>query len=265
MDGVILEQSEILVLMDSVRADAIVGFDNSLLLPSDKEIHRSLVKKGIEQLKQRGWLELQNDTHVLNGDLGVMAGVVAHPELVVITVKDTPGLGQQGFWHYIANRLAVEFTMPEVNQFRMAALSNLETVLRRVQYLLSVQNGRFSPPINFTIPQQLFFDVKNLIEEGSRQKALDALKSEKVELVIANNLLDVMENPQLSATVALLRCQESEVVDARNIALLKGSQTDWLIKQTVAGEPIFEIQSITADSFFKILVDQLVELAQPIV
>ena len=50
MDGIVLEQSEFLVLLDAVKADAVIGMETDYILPATAEEHKAKVRAGLEKL-----------------------------------------------------------------------------------------------------------------------------------------------------------------------------------------------------------------------
>jgi hypothetical protein len=262
MDGITLEQAEFLVLLDAVKADELIGIDQARILPSSLDEHQALIRSGIEKLQQRGWLDIEDGIHVLNRDLLTMAMVMAYPELVVLSIRDTPDIGRQEFLHYLAGQFVVEFTMPTLHEYRLAGLPNLAAMLERVQFVLGMTNGiQNAPDIQFTLNQALFFTVRDLTNAGTPDKAAAALTEQGISDQAAQALLKAMQNPLLSGTVSFLRCQATEVVDARDLAWIKSSQGIWLFQQIVPGEPELRAETIAADALPQYLTQTLVDLA----
>ena len=85
----------------------------------------------------RNWLNEQDDVYLLNPDLVVMVGTVAHPDLVIVVIRDIPDAGSQEFLYYRSDMTIGEFTMPEQGGYRLATLPNLELTLERIRFLLA--------------------------------------------------------------------------------------------------------------------------------
>src|SRR5512139_2769530 len=121
MNGILLKRSEFLTLLNATRAQAVVGFKSEELFPEEAKL-RALVLEGIESLKQRGLLRVENDLHVIDTDLLALMMVVSYPQLAAITTRDNPGTGQQLFLHYQASNVAVEQTLPDAATHRLVVL-----------------------------------------------------------------------------------------------------------------------------------------------
>ena len=140
MTGVILDRSEFVVLMDAVKAPAVIGLDTASLVPADKAQLQALVLEGLEKLKQRGLVRVEGDVHVLDAGLLALAGAVGRPEVAAITRKDTPGVGSQLFLHYLSPPIIAEQTLPSEQQHRLAALADMPTLIERLLAILPVQD-----------------------------------------------------------------------------------------------------------------------------
>src|SRR5512139_1207675 len=91
MNGILLKRSEFLTLLNATRAQAVVGFKSEELFPEEAKL-RALVLEGIESLKQRGLLRVENDLHVIDTDLLALMMVVSYPQLAAITTRFEPVL-----------------------------------------------------------------------------------------------------------------------------------------------------------------------------
>ena len=74
MDGLVLEDSELLVLLDAVSSPDLIAIDQVALLPNTRQAHESAIESGIEKLKGRGLAKSQNDICVL--DREIQSGIV---------------------------------------------------------------------------------------------------------------------------------------------------------------------------------------------
>lgn len=261
MDGIILEQSEFLLLLDAVNANELIAIDSAKVLPRDREEHRRLGLEGIEKLKDRGWLTLQDGVYMLNPDLVIMVGTVAHPTLALVVIRDIPA-GRQEFLYYRSEQAIVEFTLPAEGQYRLATLPNIEMTVARIQFLLAEDAPERDPAHSFTIDQDAFFAVREQMLAGDRATAEAILTSHDVAAATRRTLLDAMSEPLLSGTVAILRCEEDVVVDARNLAVLIGPQVAWAFQQTEAGVPQMRAETIDEASLSSILLDLLASLVE---
>src|SRR5438105_2972560 len=100
MEEIVLSRAEFLVLLDAMGATAVVGFDEQELFPASIDEHRRLVEQGQAMLQERGLLRIApNDVRALDPLLLIIAATIARPEIALISVRDTPGVGKQLFLH----------------------------------------------------------------------------------------------------------------------------------------------------------------------
>jgi hypothetical protein len=261
MDGIILHRSEFLVLMDAVRATAVIGLDNEALFPANVEQKKAIIQEGIARLKERGWLRVENDTHALLPDLLAMAAVVANPEVVFLTVRETPEIGKQLFLHYQADRFVVEQTLPSEQEHRLASLPDVATTIQRIGHILPLAKGEGKGAFTFTMSQTQFFAAKEMVEQGKDEPAAYLFRQAGLPAEGINRLLDAMQEPQFSGTVALLKRQGDEIVDARNLAALQGPDSAWLMYQVQPGEEVLRVEMGEAADLEHLLAQWFQELS----
>lgn len=260
MSGLTLDRSEFLVLMDAVKAPVVVGLDTQTLVPADKEQHKALVLAGLEKLKQRGLLRVEGDVHVLDPGLLAVAMAVGRPDVVVITRKDTPGLGSQLFLHYVAGPAIVEHTLPNEQEHRLAALPDRPTLIERLAAIMPAPDSQARPDERGVLSQDAFVAVKRQAENGAVAAAKAALAQGGLTPAGAESLAQALAHPVFGGTIALLAIEGSEATDARNLALVQGQDAAWLIKQTTPGAPEFEVHTTDGLGLRTVLVRWLQEL-----
>jgi hypothetical protein len=244
MSGILLDRSEFLALMDAAQANGVVGVEMENIAPADVEEHKALVLEGLKRLEDRGLLRMVDDVNVIDVDLVSMAVLIAHPETAVITSREEPEAGQQLFMHYLAGDVVMEQTRPDEQTFRWALVPNRTELVERILGILPIQEEPSSTTVQGTIDQEEFVDFRVVVESGDHdaaraQLALHGITGDSAEVVIAT-----VDNPEFAGTVAVLRCENDEVVDARNLLVLQGDEDVLLLKQVVPGEPTLEIKSI---------------------
>jgi hypothetical protein len=214
-------------------------------------------------LKERSWLTQVDDVYLLNPELLIMVGTVAYPSLVLVVIRDVPDRGQQEFIYYRSDRAIVEFTMPAGGGYRLATLPNLETTLARVRHVLTEdENVEPARDFAFTMDQEAFFRVKDLMVAGDRAAAATLLDEEGVVEPTARALLDAMERPRLSGTVAALLVADDTAIDARNVATLIGAGALWVFRQEPPGATTIAGRTLDRPALENELADQLVSLIE---
>ncbi len=246
MEEIILSRAEFLVLLDALGASAVVGIDSRELFPASIDEHRRMVEQGQRMLQERGLLEISPDgVRVLDQLLAMIAAVVARPEIALINVRDTPGVGRQLFLHYQSGEYVVEQTFPAEGQHRLATLPDLAALFDRLLAIFPVQDEP-APEAAAELPQEEFLAAKDHAESGRAAEALAILAGHGLAGEDAAALVDAMAEPVFSGTIALLRCAGEQVVDARNPAIVQGRRAGWSIAQAVPGEPRFRVTRVDA-------------------
>ena len=169
MGGITLARPEFLVLMDAVQAPGVVGLDTLELVPGDKDEHKAVVADGIERLKERGALRVEDGINVLDTTLIGMAMVIANPDLALVTTRDNPGTGQQLFLHYKAQAFVVEQTLPSEQEHRLAMVGEAE-LIDRIMEILPVSLEDPGGQMQAVLDQDEFFKAKDLAEAGDGRK-----------------------------------------------------------------------------------------------
>lgn len=260
MGGITLARPEFLVLMDAVQAPGVVGLDAVELVPEDATEHKALVAQGIEQLKERGALSVRDDIHVLDTTLLGMAMVIADPDLALITTLDTPAAGTQLFMHYRSRTLVVEHTLPSQQEHRLALVGEAE-LIDRIMEIFPVHFGGASPEMRAVLGQDEFMAAKDLAEMHEITKAQKLLKKQGVEVGVAEPLLAALADPEFGGTLAALRCQKAQVIDGRNLAVVQGAETAWLVRQPEPGSAEFEVAACNDEILRALLSDWIGELS----
>lgn len=263
MKEFILDQAEMLALMTAVNTSLIMGIDNERLIPDAQEKQAELAWQGIDSLKQRGLLRLENDTHIVDGDLMMMATAIAFPQVMTFITRDLPGVGQQQFFHYRTDPVNVELTMPTEEQYRLAALPDAVAALERIRQILPVTFAEDTISVQQTIEQELFFQIKTWAEQGKTSQAEEALQANGFAAESAAQLVQTIHSPTLGGTIAFMQVDDQEVVDGRNLAMVQDDQSAWLIQQAVPGEPVLNVVTVTAVAYSTALLEALNSLLQP--
>lgn len=252
-----LNPAEMLALMTAVNTSLILGIDNDRLVPDQQEQQQELALQGIEQLKQRALIKIQNGTYVLDGDLGLMAAAVAYPQVLTFITRDLPGQGQQQFLHYRADPVNVELTMPTEEEYRLAALPDAVAALARIRQILPVTLDYKGAKVRQSLEQELFFAVKSLAEAGQQDQAGATLQEAGFPAEAAAQFVQTLHSPTLGGTVAFMRVQDQKIVDGRNLAMVHDEQIAWLIYQATAGEASLIIETVTPVEYSTALLDTL--------
>lgn len=251
LDGLVFTRAEFLTLLAAVNPPDLIGIDTDSLIPTNPATHTTLVREGVEQLRQRGLLTVQGDERLIEDELIIMAGVVGFPQMVVLFIKQTPELGLQQFNYYLAEGIIIEHTMPEEGQYRLASISSLALWLDRLAFLLPVGQDATQPSYALSLAQSILTEAQNAAQDGQTDHAYRTLTGAGVADDAAQALVTAMANPVFSGSGAFLRTDPPNIVAARDVALLQGESSAWAIYQpepdglvtvrTIAGEELKEV------------------------
>jgi len=260
MSGIILERAELLMLLDAVQADGVIGLDTNTLRPASQAEHVALIRQGLESLSRRGAVEVVGEVVTINVDLLSMAMLMAHPEAAIVTSRDNPGLGQQLFLHYLAGEVVLEQTLPSEQQHRLALVPGPQGLVERLLGILPVQETPTAAQFRIEISPDDFFDVKQQVESNQFETARARLQQLQWHQVAIDHFLATFAKPDFGGAIALMRCQRDEVVDGRNVAVVQRGEAALWVKQVVPGEPLLEVATIHAAHMRELLAAWLAEL-----
>jgi len=229
MDGIVLSRDEFLVFLDAFHSVGVVGISQDELFPDNIDVLREQIYRGQRSLEERGLLRKDGDLHVLDGTLTDLMGVVTLPDVAIVTGRNVPEVGAQIFLHYLGNQLIVEQTFPVEGQHRLATIESLPVLLSRIAEILPLTT-ELDPTQAIVLPEETFIEAKELAENGQGEGALTIFAQRGFPTPVAQALVDTIQNPAFSGTVAILRCAENEVVDAFSVAVVQGERSAWIIQ-----------------------------------
>jgi hypothetical protein len=262
MDGILLQRSEFMVLLDAVQAAGVVGLPRETF-PREPDQFRNLVLDGVQRLQVRGLLRKQANVHVLNSDLLAMAATVAHPQLALLTTRDVPGTGQQVFLHYETSGMVVEQTFSEEQSHRLVALSNRGMLIDRLKAILSMPEKNGTPAVAFTVSSAALAEAKARAEDGQAEAAAQVLTQAGVEAVAAKGLVESFRAPVASSALVLMQCREGRVTSSRNAAVVQGPGATWLIIPAEPETAGFVVATATSTLLAGLMRRWMLELAPP--
>lgn len=263
MDGIVLSRAEFLELMAAANADTLIGIDDEQVLPNSKEEHQRLVLEGIEQLKERSLIHMEDDIHVINEELLLIGRIVAVPDLFFQITKHTPGLGRQDFLYYQYDRFIVEHTMPEPDRFRFATIPNTLALLNRVEFLLPLSEDPPEVAYDQRLEQEVFIGVQWLVERGDLDDATYILTDNDLSPEAAELLVGALNSPEFSGIVGMMRCQEGAITDGREMRVIIGEGSSWLMQLDPPGGDILRLQMAHAELFRVSFIELLQNLVEP--
>ncbi|KPL81727.1 hypothetical protein [Herpetosiphon geysericola] len=244
MDGLILERNEFLVLLEAARTNKIIGLDNDSLIPHDQASHLAALNQGVQGLVAKELATISADeTVMIEREILEFSQIMAFPDIAFITTRDMPEAGSQLFLHYVNQLGIVEQTLPTENQHRLAFLPDMLVLFDRLAFLLEVQPSKaFEASVR--ISQDEFLAIKGLAEDRADAEAFKRLTAAGLDQQAAQSLIEAIQAPVFSASLAIVRCEDTEIVDAINPAILQGPNSAWAIQLDETNPDVFEVQAI---------------------
>ena len=267
--GLQLDRAELLVLLDTVQADTIVGLPAEALATATPAERDVLLARGKASLLERGLLRV-DDEGAPRPDLRLiaLALLITRPQVVSLTIRNLNGQGKQLYLHYYADGVSIEHTLPTPETHRFVALMGVEEICERIIGVLPL-HAAFPSPEVADVPQDAFLAAKRLLEQHHFAEARAAFASIIHPEPVAKALFRTFLRPTLIATVAMFRCEEEQAaigahatadtaashprvrtVDARNILVVCDENCAWLIGQRIPGEQQLKIQHIEQDVLY---------------
>lgn len=258
MHEIRLKRPAFLALLDAVHASVIVGMARDKLFPQDEKERRAVLRQGIAELEQYGFLQAD---HQPLPDLLKLARIVAYPQIAFIVIRHVMGLGPQLFLLYQAQEGVIEQTFPAEGIHRLAVLPSIPLMLARVVQILSLPE-QLPFKDSLEIAQENFFHCDDLARHNQHTRALDALQPTDMPLSDAEALVTALQTADFRGEVTLLKCANQTIVDARDIVVVQDKQTAWYATQIVAGEPLLRVETVNAAIMQSLLSHCFVELTQ---
>jgi hypothetical protein len=264
MQELVLSHPEFLALLAMVQARQVVGMDPLSLFPASMEERRVVLEQGKAALEQRGALQNEGQTeYQLTPAFERLARTVAYPEIATIIVRNVAGVGQQLFLHYTARGMFVEQTFPTEQTHRLAVLPDISTMIERERYILAVEEG---PTTDTTLEmsEDDFRTVKELAQHQPRERAEAFFTQHGAQSAEAITLSQALAHPTSIGSVAMLRCEQEKIRDARSVFVLQGAASAWRAVQKVPGVPLLSIQSTNASDIQYQLLHYYEALSRPL-
>lgn len=258
MNEIRLERPAFLALLDAVQARVIVGIARDRLFPQDEEERGAVLKQGIAQLEQRGFLQAD---HQPDPDLLRLARIVAYPQTAFLVIRHVVGLGPQLFLLYQSPEGTAEQTFPTEGMHRLAVLSGIPLLLARATQLLSLPE-QLTFRSSVEIAQEDFFHCDHLARHNQHRQACEILQRAGMPSSSADILVEALQSSDFRGEVALLKCAQETIVDARDVVVILGKQTSWYATQIVAGEPLLRVETVNALTMQSLLSSYFVELTE---
>jgi hypothetical protein len=231
--SLVLSRAEFLVVLDILHSEHIFGLENSALFPADKDAHLELIDQGIQQLKERGLVRIEDGHHIIEHRLLEIGVIVTRPQVVITTIRDRTGIGGQLYLHYQAQNDVVEMMLPDENHYSLGQLPDIATAMDRLVRILDLPDGDcpFSKPQS--IERDHLYHVKTRLESADRAGAMIGLTKLGWPEPYAAAFLDVLAGQQAAGLINLMAPDGDRPEDRlgvmRDLTLIRDRKTAWLL------------------------------------
>jgi len=231
----ILSRAELVYVLNALQATRIVGVDlKEFTCPRQKL--EALLEEAEQSLIARSLLTVDNQsqTRLLAPELVEMVGALAFRSLAFVLVRGVRGKGQQLFIFNLYQDIMVEHTQPQDGIHRLALISTLEDLFARIESLVPLQPVIREGRPEFTIAQTEFERLRQQVQAGGNGEALSTLVAAGLAEDLAPLLIQALQNPLFTLSLACLECEGDAVVDASSVAIFADEQSAWGIWQGTA-------------------------------
>ena len=249
MSAVVLESEEFAYLLSVVHAKSMAGIKDSALFPSDAKAREKTYTKGLELMKEHGWIkpaEKPSQFH-FNDILYLMAAIVANPEFVMFTIRNTKSLGRQVIMHYMAGADIIELVATADKKYNLGIISDRATLFERIKSVLGLQFEKQNLQLQFRTEEHIINEIKDMVVKGQRQKAVEILENLGLGGLSVDSLLDALSETEISE-LEVFKAEKGQVTTGRRATLFQSKDIVWLIKKLDAVSTTLSVETIQADT-----------------
>ncbi len=264
--GLVFTKEEFALLLDVVKADDLIGIDQSELLPTSESDHVSSVQTGIESLLKRDLMKTdENDgKYIIKPVLIEAIKTIAQPEMIVTGTRHETE-GSRFFFWYIVDSTIVEFTKPTEASYRIGSLPDAEALTNRIRFIfLGKEDNKEDQSLSFprfTLPKDEFLKINSLLNQSKFEAAKTELDKHDIPPELSTSFIEEAKYPDYSGVIAFLRTHESNIVYGRDYALLGGQTQKWLIASPVSDPETLRCEQIDEATFHSALTAGLLQVA----
>jgi hypothetical protein len=256
MSTLFLEPAELAYLLQTIRADSVVGVDNAELFPSDEAENEALLKLGRERLEFHGWLTPVAGSSKMNFDPSIcyLIAIMADPDTAVVTLRQERRGTYQLIAHYLAGQVIVEQRRTSDGLYQLGFVSSLATAVSRIQAAVQLsETGANQAAPQIFLNRQAFTRVKNLANDGQTETAVAELQKEGIETALAVSLVATIQLPTYQGMIIVMQRENGQIVAKRNMAVMQSRQASWLIRMDDPNDPKIALESIWPQLFIHYL------------
>jgi hypothetical protein len=248
MNGIELQQAEFAYMLAVIGARAVVGVDDPNLFPLEATEQEEIYSLGREGLEQHGCLipvEHSPHEYAMNPLLYEATALIAAPDIVVATLRDTRGGERQLVQHYIAGDGIVELSVSTEWNYRLGFLSGIKILYEHIAQMLHVTDSEQSG--QFMISEQIFNAIQPLSQKGELEQVAELIASAGVNGSFGASLVEALSSAS-SGQVVVIRPRSGEIEAGRRAMVFGEGDGAWMLVKTAAGSQEFKVSTFDFDS-----------------
>lgn len=231
----ILSRADLVYVLNALQATRIVGVElQEFTWPQQR--FDALLKEAEQSLIERSLLTLddQTQTRLLAPELVGMVGALALRSHAFVLVRGVRGKGQQLFIFNLHQDIMVEHTQLQEGSHRLALVGTLEDLFARIEDLVPLQPVIREGRPEVTIAQTEFERLRQQVQAGDTGEARSILVAAGSAGDLVPLLLQALQNPLFTLSLACLECERDKVIDASSVAIFADEQSSWGIWPSTA-------------------------------
>ena len=243
----LLSREELLLLLDLLEAENLPGLDPDPLGElNDDQRALALIWAG-RALRARELAAVGENGELLvdEGLLTAVGNCVYWQKAWYVFHWPEPGSVPVRFFGYARDGQAVSHTRPADALHRFTVLPGVEALADAMTAVCQCQTLPDAPPVQFTLPRDIFVRARELAEEQERDAAAQILQEAGVTAETAQALTAVLSGaPRLSIWQIVTRREDGET-ETRDYTLLHSDEAAWLVSLVDGGDEM-AVKTVTA-------------------
>ena len=259
MSEIILKPAELSYLLQTFKAESVLGVDDAELFPENEAENNVLLKEGRDLLIDHGWLTSDEEGRMsFNPELGYLAAVMVDPDAVVLTLQKEEDATRQLVAHYLADEVIVEQLRLVDGDFQLGFVPSLETAVARIESAFQldvVVAGQ--PEDKILLSAATFAQVKDEADTGKRETAVAHLGAQGMDAASASALVQAMQTPLFQGMAVIIQREGERLSANHSLSVLQGQLGCWLIRWQNLGDAPMMITAYTPQGFQQHLINLL--------
>ncbi|MEL7473596.1 MAG: hypothetical protein AAGK04_09790 [Planctomycetota bacterium] len=264
-----LTTAEYAWMLEMAGAPFAFGADNASLFPEAEASRERQLQSGLDALRARQLVtpDEQPDCERLDMALARLVDVVARPRLAIVTERREGG-ARKRIVHYLTHDTLVEYAdlgedAPDARRHDLRALPDVPAIVLALLVLAGAPERHEIAGARIAMNEPVFAKCKQLIDDGSPDKARPALTKLGLQSDAAQSAVDAIAAPEQAGTISIVEFQGPDIVDTRVMAFFAKGGPTWLARKPAAEGNELELLAVDRPTMWTLLLESLRSLAEP--